>query len=152
MNPDGRHLGTVHPSADQSPGLALWQVTNDWQRHIRDALAPFDLTHVQFVLLAHLAAADVAQPMTQHELATRCRADLTMTSQVLRRLERRGLVERRPHPHDGRARALHPTADGVELANRANAAVEAADAVYFGQLGEALGAFMGHLDTLRTSG
>ena len=38
----------------QSPGFLLWRVTLSWQRRMRAALAPHDLTHVQFVLLASL--------------------------------------------------------------------------------------------------
>jgi hypothetical protein len=37
---------------DKSPGFLLWQVTLRWQRKVTIALAPLDLTHVQFVLLA----------------------------------------------------------------------------------------------------
>ena len=47
-------LATGTPSADESPGLLLWQVTNRWQAAQRAALKPFELTHVQFVLLASL--------------------------------------------------------------------------------------------------
>ena len=54
-----------------------------------------------------------------------------MTSQVLRALEAKGLVERRPHPTDGRARWLSVTAAGVVLANAAVVAVEACDARFF---------------------
>src|SRR5260370_30828241 len=35
--------------ADDSPGFLLWQVTLRWQRDIATALAPLDLTHVQFI-------------------------------------------------------------------------------------------------------
>ena len=37
---------------EDSPGFLLWHVTLRWQRDIAAALAPLDLTHVQFVLLA----------------------------------------------------------------------------------------------------
>ena len=47
-------LDTRFASADESPGFLLWQVTNRWQAAVRRALAPFDVTHVQFVLLAVL--------------------------------------------------------------------------------------------------
>ncbi len=54
-------LRTRFASADQSPGLLLWQVTNRWQAAQRAALAPLGLTHVQFVLLA---SAVVQRPCT----------------------------------------------------------------------------------------
>ena len=39
------------PGPERSPGFLLWRVTLAWQRAMRAALAPHDLTHVQFVLL-----------------------------------------------------------------------------------------------------
>ncbi|RKR73420.1 MarR family winged helix-turn-helix transcriptional regulator [Frondihabitans australicus] len=132
---------TAFPESAGSPGLALWRVTNVWQRQIRAALAPFDLTHVQFVLLASLAYLDrapdldgVAAPVTQRDLAAHAGTDVMMTSQVVRALEAKGLVTRAKHPGDGRAVALEPTERGVALANQANGAVEAADAAFFGVL------------------
>lgn len=119
--------------ADQSAGLLLWQVTNRWQAEQRAALAPLGLTHVQFVLLASLvwqAAGDT--PVTQKDIARHAATDPMMTSQVLRTLESKGLVRRDPHPHDGRARSLTPTPEGIALANRAIAVVEGCDERFFG--------------------
>jgi DNA-binding MarR family transcriptional regulator len=64
-----------------------------------------------------------------------------MTSQVLRTLEAKELIERRPHPTDARARAVTVTPAGVDLANRANVAVEQVDRDYFGVLGDDRGTF-----------
>jgi len=136
-----RALRSEFTHAGDSPGLLLWQVTNAWQAAQRAALRPFDLTHVQFVLLASLTWRQGHQPITQRELAEHARADPMMTSQVLRTLEAKGLIERRPHPHDARARALTTTSAGVDLANRANAAVEQVDREYFSALGDDSAAF-----------
>ena len=38
--------------AEDSPGFLLWQLTNQWQRQQRTALAKIGLTHAQFVVLA----------------------------------------------------------------------------------------------------
>ena len=141
-------LHTNHPNEHTSTGLMLWRVTNSWQRTIRAALAPFDLTHVQFVLLAVLTAADRDRPFTQRDLADRAATDPMMTSQVLRALEAKRLVERLPHPSDGRAKALAPTRAGVELVNRANTAVEEADRRYFAALGKAEPGFTRALNLL----
>ena len=40
---------------------------------------------------------------------------------MLKSLQKRGLVVRRPHPNDGRAQGLHLTADGVALQAQAQA-------------------------------
>ena len=41
---------------------------------------------------------------------------------LVQSLEARGLIERHPHPTDGRAMGLHPTAQGRSLMNRAEQA------------------------------
>jgi DNA-binding MarR family transcriptional regulator len=123
-----------------SPGFLLWRVTRRWQRELTAALKPLDLTHVQFVLLASTWWLD--RP-TQRELADQAGTDPMMTSQVVRTLEKRGLVERRPDPDDARARRLSVTRRGRTLAQRAIKVVEEADRAFFapadaGQLTETL--------------
>jgi len=125
-------LRTRFESDDASPGFMLWRVTNQWQSLMRRTLVPFDLTHVQFVLLAAVSWKPEPHGTTQIELAQRVRVDPMMVSQVLRALEAKELVERRVDPSDGRARRVSATAAGIERAQVANAAVEAADAEFFG--------------------
>ena len=148
QSPPAAGLATRHRSAGESPGLRLWQVTNRWQAAQRAALAPFGLTHVQFVLLASLTYLTAGGPVSQRRLAEHAAADPMMTSQVLRSLESRGLVRRDVHPGDARARALGVTADGVALANRAVVAVERCDTEFFAPLGEDVVTFAGWLGRL----
>lgn len=143
-------LQTSFGDAEESPGLLLWRVTHAWQAAQRAALRPFDLTHVQFVLLASLTwlAVDPARPVTQRDLARHAGTDPMMTSQVLRALEGKLLVERRSHPSDARARSLVPTPAGAALANRAVRAVEETDARFFGPLGDGSAELVGLLHGL----
>ncbi|MGO4614734.1 MarR family winged helix-turn-helix transcriptional regulator [Nocardia sp. 2YAB30] len=147
-------LRTRFREADESPGLLLWQVTNRWQAAQRAALAPFDLTHVQFVLLASLTylADRRDDPVRQRDLAAHAATDPMMTSQVLRTLEQKGLIERRDHPGDRRAKALVPTEAGAVLVNRAIGAVESCDQEFFGPLGPNGSAFSDALRLLRDRG
>jgi DNA-binding MarR family transcriptional regulator len=116
----------------RSPGFLLWRVTLAWQRAMRAALAPHDLTHVQFVLLASTWwLADHEEPPTQQRLADQAGTDPMMTSQVIRKLADRGLVNRTPDPHDARALRLVVTPEGRELLAAALRDVEQADAEYF---------------------
>lgn len=104
---------------------------------IRAALDPHGLTHVQFVLLASLwwvSEHDHRSP-TQARLAVQAGTDQMMTSQVLRKLEGRGLLERAADPQDTRARRLRLTSAGRTLVVRALQDVEAADERYFAALG-----------------
>jgi len=127
-------LRSEFADAADSPGLTLWRVTNAWQAAQRAALAPFALTHVQFVLLASLSWLATDTPVTQRELADHAHTDPMMTSQVLRALETKKLIHRAAHPVDARARALTVTPQGAALANAANAAVEDADRTFFASL------------------
>lgn len=126
-----------YPSADESPGLLLWQISNAWQRQQRAALEPLGITHVQFVLLAGIAwlSGQSAEPITQTLLAQQTRSDLMMVSEVTRTLAGKGLLERAPHPRDSRAKSLRITAAGQQLVQRAIDVVEAVDRRFFGVLG-----------------
>jgi len=116
-----------------SPGFLLWHLTLAWQRAVTAVLEPLGLTHVQFVLLACAWwLSRQGQVPNQLQLARQAGTDVKMTSQVLRRLEAKGLLDRRVDPGDSRARRLHLTAKGQRLARRAVAAVEEADARFFG--------------------
>jgi DNA-binding MarR family transcriptional regulator len=122
----------------QSLGFLLWQATNHWQRKIRMCLAPFELTHVQFVLLAGLCWLEQDERhihITQKLLADHCATDPMMTSEILRTLERAKFVERLAHPDDGRAWRLVLTEIGFQKLKAALSAVETADAAYFAELG-----------------
>jgi DNA-binding MarR family transcriptional regulator len=123
----------LHP--DDSPGFLLWHVTLRWQREIAAVLAPLGLTHVQFVLLATTwwLNSGGTDP-NQLALARHAGTDVKMTSQVLRRLEASGLVQREVDAADTRARRLRVTTRGAELAVQAIGVVEAADAAFFADL------------------
>ena len=119
-------------SPGDSPGFLLWHATLRWQRGIAAALGPLDLTHVQFVLLACAWWLNgQGEHPNQLTLARQAGTDVKMTSQVLRTLEQKGLVEREVDPADTRAKRLRVTALGADLAPRAIAAVEEVDARFF---------------------
>jgi len=118
------------PSA--SPGFLLWHLTLAWQRAITAVLAPFDLTHVQFVLLACTWwLREQGQMPNQLELARQAGTDVRMTSEVVRKLERKGLLTRKVDTADTRARRLQTTVAGTRLAQEAVTAVEEVDARLF---------------------
>lgn len=113
---------------EESAGFLLWHLTLRWQREIVAALQSFGLTHVQFVLLAStwwLNTHD--QQPTQAALAAHAGTDVKMTSQVIRTLEKKGLVTRDVDIADTRARRLVVTAAGASLAPRAIEIVETVD-------------------------
>lgn len=109
---------------------------------------------MQFVLLATLwwlEREDSSGP-TQAELANHAGIDPMMTSQVLRKLEQRGLLERQPSPADSRAQMVRLAASGRSALTGALSDVEAADARYFAALGDAREGFLSGLRTLGSVG
>jgi DNA-binding MarR family transcriptional regulator len=125
----------LHPN--DSPGFLLWHATLRWQRGIAKALAPLDLTHVQFVLLACAWwLNEQGERPTQIALAAQAGTDIKMTSQVVRSLERKGLLVREVDAADTRARRLHVTERGAQVAVRAIAIVEQVDAEFFADIPE----------------
>ena len=71
-----------------------------------------------------------------------------MTSQVLRALEKQGLLDRRTHDGDGRAVALDITGAGRSLVRRAVDAVAETDGAFFAALGADVPAFGNALSLL----
>jgi DNA-binding MarR family transcriptional regulator len=120
----------LHPA--ESPGFLLWHATLRWQRDIAVGLGPLGLTHVQFVLLACTWWLNQqGRRPSQIALADFAGTDVKMTSQVVRSLERKGLLEREVDAKDTRVRRLRPTRRGARLAPRAIAVVQHVDANFF---------------------
>jgi DNA-binding MarR family transcriptional regulator len=105
---------------------------------------------VQFVLLASLWWLEDHEPAppTQATLAEQAGTDPMMTSQVLRKLEARGLLERLADPSDARARRLRLTPRGRDLVAAALADVESSDSDYFAPLGSEHESFVAALSAL----
>ncbi len=115
-------------------GFLLWRATNAWQRAQRAALEPFDLTHVQYALLATLVAAD-KKGISQAAASAASGVDPMTTSQVLRGLESRELVLRTAHPEDRRAHRVTVTANGRAVVKKATPKVDKADTEFFAAAG-----------------
>jgi DNA-binding MarR family transcriptional regulator len=127
-----------YASAWESPGFLLWHATMRWQRAMRAALAPHDLTHVQFVLLASAWwLGEQGEQPSQRRLAEQAGTDAMMTSQVARALERAGLVERLRDAADSRSVRVTVTPEGRRRLKGALRDVEAADAAFFAAVADA---------------
>ena len=140
---------TAYEGPEESPGYLLWRATLLWQRTVRDALAPHDLTHVQFVSLASVWwLAEHGLRPTQKDIAAHAATDQMMASQVLRRLEAKGLVSRASDPVDARAMIVTLTGEGRARLTAALPDVEAADEAFFSALGEDRSSFIAGLAQL----
>jgi len=88
-----------------------------------EVLGPADLRPVEYATLTTL---DAEPGIDQRRLAARIACDKMSTSQLVERLEARGLVMRRIDPADRRARVLHLTPKGLALRRRLQPAALAA--------------------------
>jgi len=105
------------------------------------------------VLLASLwwLEHNTSQPPSQIQLAEHADTDPMMTSQVIRKLAARGLLDRHPDPTDSRARQLRLTPLGAAVLTRALADVETTDENYFAALRSRRDAFLADLATLNSA-
>lgn len=134
---------------EESSGFLLWQVTNLWQREIKKALEPFDLTHSQFVLMASIHWLTLhKQVVTQILLSSHTKIDPMTTSTVLRTLQKKGLLQRQEHLTDTRAKTVGLTDNGKKIIKQAVKAVETFDKIFFATLGNKTEVFNEQLLTL----
>lgn len=135
--------------ASDSTGFLLWQVTNLWQREIKKALAPFGITHSQFVILASIHWMTLHKTeVTQIALSAHTKIDPMTTSTVLRTLQEKKLVQREEHATDTRAKVVVLTDAGKKLIKQAVVAVESFDETFFRVLGSKTAAFNQKLQQL----
>jgi DNA-binding MarR family transcriptional regulator len=99
-----------------SVGLLISQLGFKSSQRFADRLEPLDLNPRTFALLRHI---DEAEGSSQHELAEALGVPPSRMVALLDELEAAGLVERRPHPSDRRARSLYLTRKGRRLLEKA---------------------------------
>lgn len=122
-------------SPNDSPGYLLGQVTMLWQRKLKKALDPLNLTQTQFVLLAALGwLSKKNKAVTQVDIANQSNADRMMVSKVLRTLQDKKFISRQEHETDTRAKVIKLTNEGAKVLQQALTAVENADVDFFSAL------------------
>lgn len=112
-------------SLTHTTGFTLWQVCNLWQRELRKALLPLDLTHAQYLLLQ--SACELGKEgddITQIRMAQDTGTDKMMVSKVLRTLESKKLLKRADLKTDNRAKKITVTPKGSDLYEKSRVVVE----------------------------
>ncbi|MEV7359163.1 MULTISPECIES: MarR family transcriptional regulator [unclassified Kitasatospora] len=108
---------TTPPRPQATPEWELCGLVNGLAQqiadHVRERAVTLGLTAPQATALREMTG-----PLTMRELAQRMNCEPSNTTFVVDRLEKQGLVERRPHPTDRRAKHLVLTAEGAALRTR----------------------------------
>ncbi|MFI6942536.1 MarR family winged helix-turn-helix transcriptional regulator [Streptomyces sp. NPDC050418] len=109
-----------------TPGFLVWRLSMKWRVAVDRALAPLDLTHAKYALLASLygMTAGGSTP-SQRQLADHTGLEALYVSKLVRSLETSGLLERTKDPTDSRAVRLALTAQGRTTATEAITVVQA---------------------------
>ncbi|MCX2430533.1 MarR family winged helix-turn-helix transcriptional regulator [Pedobacter sp. GR22-10] len=149
MNPSDNTFSFDKP--EESTGFLLWQVTNLWQREIKKALVPYDITHSQFVLMASIHWLTLEKKeVTQIMLSMHTKIDPMTTSTVLRTLLQKNMVSRQEHQTDTRAKTVSLTENGKKIIKDAVVTVEQFDRNFFSALEKKLQGFNQNLLKLLT--
>jgi DNA-binding MarR family transcriptional regulator len=114
-------------------GFTLMKAAQVWRTEAGVALREHELTVPQFfvVMALYRQARHDWDQLTQAEVGVRLGMDANTTSQIVRALERRGLLTRTPHPDDRRARSLALTPEGIERGRAASATARALNDEFF---------------------
>ena len=104
---------------DDSLADAFRSVARLLRQASMESLARWDLTPSQFRALRILMRHDAMRPS---ELSEHLRIAPRSTTEVLDGLAAKGLVERRPDPHDRRATLVVPTEHGIDIGTKIGSA------------------------------
>jgi DNA-binding MarR family transcriptional regulator len=110
VTPGGKPV--ARDKAPSSLGFLLSQVGIYASRRFAERLSALDL---QPPLFRVLNVVDAAEGLSQQAIGEAVQAPASRMVAIVDELERRGLVERRPHPGDRRVRALYLTDQGREV-------------------------------------
>jgi DNA-binding MarR family transcriptional regulator len=114
-------------------GYALNSAAHAWRASLAARLADQEVTPPQFFVLAALLH---SRPARQAAVARAAGTDANTASQIVRGLERRGLVTRERDPADARALMLTLTDEGLAVARECAARARALNAEFFAGVAE----------------
>ena len=115
-----KKIDFLFETPNESLGYLLWQATMRWQREANKVLREVGLTNTQFAILSALAwLLRSSKSVTQKDIAEGSKTDRMMVSKILRTLQKNGLVERKEHETDTRAKCVFLTNKGVETLQKA---------------------------------
>jgi DNA-binding MarR family transcriptional regulator len=100
------------------------QLAKGFTRSLQQRAAGLGFSPGQFPILVELWSED---GLTQKQLLERVDIEQATMANTLARMERDGLIERRPHPHDKRAQLIFLTAKASAMQAEAVEAAIAAD-------------------------
>ena len=99
----------VNSEVDRDVCKLVHHLARTLDAHVRRVAEQMSLTPSQVIALRELS-----EPITARELANRMACEASNATFVLDRLEQQGLIQRRPHPTDRRAKQIVLTGAGQD--------------------------------------
>ena len=123
--------------SEENLGFLLWHTNMLWQREQNRALDSIGLTQTQFAILSALKTLlQKSNEVMQTAIAERSNTDTMMVSKVLRTLEKKGLIERKQHETDTRAKCVFLTKLGVRTFQTAYEIATKSNTAFFSKLSD----------------
>jgi DNA-binding MarR family transcriptional regulator len=124
-----------YAKAEASPGFLFWKTFNAWSRLLRVELDKLELTQVQYSIMAAVTYLGSTQEhVSQQDVANQLAMDKMMVSDVVKALETKKMILRKPHPQDGRSFSISLTESAKQQFRKAVPIVENTDENFFGTL------------------
>ncbi len=115
----------------ESAGYLINHTARLFALGLREQIAPLGLAPAQFMTLLELWRED---GLAQKDLVERLDVEQATMANTIARMERDGLVERRPNPEDGRTRSVFMTARARSLKDAATKAAQEVNQEYLSVL------------------
>lgn len=115
----------------RSPGYLANHLARLFAQRLHERIRPLGLAPAQFMTLLELWESD---GLTQRDLLARLDVEQATMANTLARMERDGLIERRAHATDARAKTIHLTSRARDLRSPAQAAARDVNAMALGHL------------------
>ncbi|MGH3374616.1 MAG: MarR family winged helix-turn-helix transcriptional regulator [Actinoallomurus sp.] len=157
MSADARALTELFATAslgspEKAVGFVMWRVLHRYLRDVDHALAPLDLTHLQFTTLVMAGwLGRAGEPVTQTELARFADIHPMQVSHMLKALEAKGMVARTRSTSDVRTKHVEVTTAGLAVMRRALPVVIEVQQRVFGEGGSPGGSLLNALLHLEES-
>ena len=133
----------------EGPSFTFSQAYFTWKRITDRAIEAIGLTHTQYVFMGTLFELEKHNDKaTQNDLARLTNSDVTMTSQILRTLQKRGLVLREQIDGDERAKYSSLSPAGKKLVKKAAEIMKINEKEYFAPIENDMPNFMANLKKL----
>lgn len=123
---------TRYESPKDSIGFQFWKTSNLWRKKQQEALRAFDISHGQFVVIAcTIILENKAGEIYQKDIASLSQTDEMTTSQIIKTLQKKGILLKERSLKDKRAFCIQSTKIGKDLLLKTLPIVEEVDESFF---------------------